>query len=186
MKTRLSIAITAAILSGCGGGGGGSESPSAVSAVPAASPGPTQWPVSLIIARGMSAPFKQCFPHTLTNGTVVECYSGYEQTVVLTSTGGRTTLFDLVFGAGATDCTKTVTPSALPYYAAIGESGIFHQCVVQPFVVSNTAVGSILTSQWSVRASTKPGHVLVCSFHGCYRGDESGNVDLAKFPWANE
>lgn len=172
---------------------------------PVAAPAPTQWPVSLIMARGMSLSYTyNCRPHTLTNGTVIECYSGYQQSAFLTAAGGSTRNSDLVFGVGSTvywlmdqgrfvsqgfaggnnasrdNCTL-VQPHPMPHYAAIGESGIFHECIYQPNPVPSQPVGSIQTVRWSVHPSVKPGYVLVCGF-SCYRGDESGNIDMSELP----
>lgn len=151
------------------------------------------WPVSQLLARGLSQAF----------GVRAITASTFNQTAALDAIGGVTDgqrgntwmtwswrivggqlVVDKyqVFGAAEVSSCEA-TGVVLPVSARIGDSGVALQCQ-QTVLSGGKSAAQPLTVRWSVLASNVPGAVLVClSYYGCVRGDISANLDTSHAPW---
>lgn len=183
---------------------------------PASSAPPINWPVSLIIARGLSIPFDECQPRTFPDGSVEPCYSSVIQRVMTTARGGETGFTRQAGGVGGSttywhmdegrfvwdgfisgnsgggqDCRTVLEQPALPLFATIGQTALAGRCRSSSLPPGNPPTTQVLQSSWKVIPSVQPGKVQVCLMGAefseyCFRADEAGNVDPTKFPWLSE
>lgn len=160
----------------------------------------TTWPISQILAKGLSHPFAtgsgssaRNFAVNLTSagGRTTDAQGSYSQTWEWSVMNGQWRLQQWSdFNSSVQRNCASMVSSAIPATAKAGESGMVlgcHMTNYYPSAPTFAPTTSAARVNWQVRSSTKAGHVLVCLNDAlCFRGDQAGNLDTSKLPWINE
>lgn len=153
-----------------------------------------QWPVSLLLARGLSQrfgkralsvePFRQTASISATGGETDGHRSGlWSSWQWRMSVGHLVVQAYKVFGDQHLSSCEGAG-SEIPHFARLGESGVALACDMTQAIAGKSSNRSV-ELKWSIEADSAPGLVRVClTDYGCVRGDASGNLDTEFAPWS--